>query len=851
MWFVHAEGDDISDNEAGAKLGTAGEYPDALRTFCKATNGDQYLEPNQFLVVGPDEKRCIGSLVLNSSGKFATAPQQSAAPKNYIDGTNLGSTVTDGVFSGNYTFMVAKANIGGRGLNISEPLWTGSNISKDPYIQLLSHGAPEGDGTPSQIDPTLPFDEPQESGTLNRYAVMDIPFELPKDWSDAERGEITDKFYKNTVANYPIVKDGLFGTGTVPAYKSAFVQRVADPNRPYHPLLNPYITVDWNMMDLTVYTGECVEIGGLETENAHVFSNTDAYRDAHEANNNIKLAENKALDVDEDKDLGYADAFSSRQWGNAKQETFAPVEGQRPNPWARAFKDHGDKAGLQRADEAYESGSATNASSAMRFVPKHTLGFFNDIGERGTWQTVTNSDGVETEEFVPSSAATTFQGLNNNYLGSASGVYSGAPRRPYEHLVWNDAPFSNPMELLLVPASSSGRFGLEFVRNKDYANMGGLYRSDKQKSLGSRGFFGYEDWKDSVPGAYLNFFTSSRKPGETLNLCKVLEFTYVPSLYLGSKRLIAAPDGQPVTDESGNPLFFSKRREPGKININTTTKPAWQAVSPSSERVSSDARLPGLPWAELWGDKSSRRPTNSDPDAYAAPDYFSYFQPSHTANLSVQMDGTKAPVPTFASLLTQGEGDVDSDSSDGTEPLFDNISPLEDENGQTLYGYRYKVDPDDEESEVVEGVTSDLDSLPSYAEHWEVKQRRNNLYEMTAEMQRLSGLTTTRSNAFAVWTTVGYFEVERCNPGVNMPARDPDGNALTFADLINPNYKWYHYYQAIYPDGYTYGKELGSEYGESKRHRGFSIIDRSIPVDFRRGNSGNYEKAILLKHAID
>ena len=129
--------------------------------------------------------------------------------------------------------------------------------------------------------------------------------------------------------------------------------------------------------------------------------------------------------------------------------------------------------------------------------------------------------------------------------------------------------------------------------------------------------------------------------------------------------------------------------------------------------------------------------------------------------------------------------------------------------------------------------------------------RRGNIFDATAEMQRLSGVTTTRSNVFAAWVTVGYFEVERCNPGVNMPNVDPDGNRLTIGMLTDPTYKWYHYYQAIYPDGYTYGKELGEEFGETRRHRGFSIIDRSVPVDFRRGNSVNYSDAILMKRVID
>ena len=84
-----------------------------------------------------------------------------------------------------------------------------------------------------------------------------------------------------------------------------------------------------------------------------------------------------------------------------------------------------------------------------------------------------------------------------------------------------------------------------------------------------------------------------------------------------------------------------------------------------------------------------------------------------------------------------------------------------------------------------------------------------------------------------------------------MPDVDPDGNPLTSALLVDPNYKWYQYYQAIYPDGYTYGRELGIDSGEIQRHRGFSIIDRSIPVDFRRGNSVNYEKTILTRRVLD
>ena len=50
-------------------------------------------------------------------------------------------------------------------------------------------------------------------------------------------------------------------------------------------------------------------------------------------------------------------------------------------------------------------------------------------------------------------------------------------------------------------------------------------------------------------------------------------------------------------------------------------------------------------------------------------------------------------------------------------------------------------------------------------------------------IQRLGNLTTSRSNVYATWITVGYFEVER-RPGVNV-----DHN--------------------VYQEGFTLGRELG------------------------------------------
>ncbi len=886
LWFNKAEGDSTSD---GAKLGTAGKYPDATRLFCNATDERVYLAPNEYLVVGPEAKRSLGSVAFNSSAgeaddrRFGAKPldSDSASWINIDNGrhgtdskTNAGTENLSqtGKAAPNYKYMVAVANIGGRGLNISEPLWT--SIGVDPYYE-------------NQTEKIVPANKINKGGA-DVLDVRDVPFEMPKSWGD--RGTEDEDFYNNKVANYPIVQDKLFGVGTVPAYKSAFVQRVADPNRPYHPLMNPYITVDWNAMDLTVFTGECVEIDDLEGESARSFVDDDVIGDDADyfenSENKIELAECKALNIPAKGTFAYVDAFSSRQWGNFKQEMFLGESRAddkiRPNVWARAVRlGAGDRAGLERPNDmtsVLRGDGATNNIPALKWIPRHTLGFYNGRGPLGTWGV--DADG--NPAFTENDASLYYKGLNQTYsltkaqyatVATENLPYRAAPRTPFEHLVWNDAPYSSPFELALVPASAPGRFGFEFVRNSEQFDLAKLYevKRDKERgeSLGTDGVFGFGDWYDKAAdvddgfkkragkiGPYLNFFGSSKRPGESLNLCRALEFVYTPSLFLGTQKLATDENGNLVADDDGNPLFYSARREPGKININTTTEAAWKALSPRSERVSDDAKLPGTEWSELVDSRYAfwTVDTGSDEDGDGENETYTNggnaptpFQPAHTTALWGTLDQSPAPTPTAATLAAQYEIDLTGERGTNAEPLLDNVLErfASDDDGNTIYSY---VDASGDPQ-----TTTDRDWLiANDIAYNEVSLgKRNNLFEATAEMQRLSGVTTTRSNVFAVWTTVGYFEVERCNPGVNMPSVDPDGNELTLAKLIDPNYKWYHYYQAIYPDGYAYGKELGSEFGETKRRRGFAIIDRSIPVDFRRGQSKNYQNAILLQRVLD
>jgi hypothetical protein len=84
--------------------------------------------------------------------------------------------------------------------------------------------------------------------------------------------------------------------------------------------------------------------------------------------------------------------------------------------------------------------------------------------------------------------------------------------------------------------------------------------------------------------------------------------------------------------------------------------------------------------------------------------------------------------------------------------------------------------------------------------------------------QRLGNLVTGRSSVFAIWITVGYFEVD-------------DSGKVVMADQG--------------------GREIGSDTGALKRNRAFYIFDRSIPVAFEPGKNHNVDRAVLVRRRIE
>ena len=247
-------------------------------------------------------------------------------------------------------------------------------------------------------------------------------------------------------------------------------------------------------------------------------------------------------------------------------------------------------------------------------------------------------------------------------------------------------------------------------------------------------------------------------------------------------------------DGNGDPIYTPALREPGKINLNTMKESGWKGILGDSGKVTEFAKFSEKRKTPFKAGSSAA--LNADPETLAK---------TGKSEGEEDDEDTKAAAPGDVTLLRNG--------------LLDR------------------------------------------------KGKKNNMLTATEELRKLAGLTTNRSNVFAVWLTVGYFEVERARPGINMPLFDPDGNSFLNPDpatglplvdadgclALPPGYKYYDYYRVIYPDGYTYGKELGTDGVDTdgiSRPRAFYLIDRSIPVDFRRGRSWNWKNVILLERKL-
>ncbi len=291
------------------------------------------------------------------------------------------------------------------------------------------------------------------------------------------------------------------------------------------------------------------------------------------------------------------------------------------------------------------------------------------------------------------------------------------------------------------------------------------------------------------PYPHLLDLFSSGTAGTSTQLHRLLEYVGVASPFVGAETQASPSLAAGSAGHAFHPPFnrISAYREPGRINLNTIySLDVFYGLMMGFPAMNS----PGF-----WQTFVASRQGNTAPTANVlgcitgSPTEFARPFRSYAGGQLVPLP-TLTPNPEINATLLR------TDPTSATRPLFQFDATI----GGSIGDYN---NPD-----------------------------RNPFFRYQG-LERLGNLVTTRSNVYAVWITVGYFEV---TPASSLPGYA----ALTPAQR-----------QAIYPDGYTLGRELGVDTGEIERHRAFYIIDRTIPVGFQRGQDLNADKAILVNRFIE
>ena len=418
-------------------------------------------------------------------------------------------------------------------------------------------------------------------------------------------------------------------------------------------------------------------------------------------------------------------------------------------------------------------------------------------------------------------------GFLNRPMQNMDPAVSGAERqvrpvKPYEWLTWNNRPYTGAGELLMVPRRRSSQIMPGFTNGETPPPGWSAYDSGNERPQQAQA-----GPQAKSPFAHLlSFFYEDQGAaplGGVKHLYRLLDYVHAPSLYVGTETWLnpssdpANPRfGAPVTPGTTDPTdprvnfqppfnTVSQFRDPGKVNINT---------------------MPGIEvWEGLFHGEVKRDGSSDDEEAHAGPDFDDEFGISRRGygpgneDKTFFLDGSS---PTFFANPFRASG------AEALVPLASMTrSGVDATLLRSIGGTTGDPGPAEPKGDPLFSVNS---GTPK--EH---NNEDRNAYFRYGPLVRMSSLTTTRSNVYAVWVTIGFFEVE---PAPRFS--DVQANFDNNQDLYN----------RVYPDGYQFGREAGSETGDVRRLRGFYILDRTLPAGFEPGADHNVENIIRLRRRI-
>ncbi len=351
-------------------------------------------------------------------------------------------------------------------------------------------------------------------------------------------------------------------------------------------------------------------------------------------------------------------------------------------------------------------------------------------------------------QFTDGSASEANDSERHETLGGRNGSFDA--KNQYSWLMWNNRPFSNKMELANVPMLSAEGIVRHFNRSEsDTEPLGDNEPADRAFSH----FFGNDQF-----GHLMAFGSVERNGAAQPNRFDwIWEFVEVPNRFLGSETFLT------TRNSNGEPTFV-----PADGALKFNLHPPWHSIP--------NFRYPGMVnlntiyqesvWQGLtrgFGDLEFAEFRNNREAVIGPTDFGRHYTTAEAAEFTDNRE-----------TLRKG-----ADAN-----LF---RPNENGDGQLTDGV----------SDSTHGIGTDVEASAPF---------KNEL------RTRLGIAATTRSNVFAIWITIGYFEVD---------------------------------------DFGRVGPEIGSDEGNVRRNRAFYMFDRSIPVASEPGENHNVDNAVLTRTIIE
>ncbi|WP_068130501.1 hypothetical protein [Roseimaritima ulvae] len=560
-------------------------------------------------------------------------------------------------------------------------------------------------------------------------------------------------------------------TGTSLNFRTAFLQRLADPTMPYNADTNPYVTIDWLPLDLTVFNGDHPE---------------DIQQDM--------LGISRHIDGDDPNPFGDAtvadaitgvnDAGDPILFGSRYKSGLAVNKG--------GFDGAPDNL-IYSVDTVEPDPSTANAGAGVNF--SHNIHVDSDINNGGVF-----SNHSTTLGYLNHSFGERWEQQNNSQPNMVD--WLGVPDdATFPWLPWFNRPFSSPYEVMFVPASAPGRLGVEYILPGNNPNGDVADPFDGGDPLAVAGRY----------GTLFNFlaYDQGNTPWQSPKLHRLLQWLRTPQPYDSLEQMIrpsaiTTAATWPITTASSPTayvnLYASEMFHPpfnwisppdrqGKINLNTIIAPEVYR-SLMLPRVRDTANWANGPFYNEFVNSRRGFTAANNPHLASAGTY-----PDLDANLNRDY-----PTP-FVGTFQPAE------TANIAPPLHTNSSGAADrmrltEKQVTLN--RETFTPQTPPRRVFERDASAAVQANDPDRH---------AFFRHDEVTRLANLTSDNSNTFAMWVTVGLFEV--------------DPSTLDVLD------------------------EYGADQGANQRFRAFYIIDRSVPVAFEPGRENNAKNTVLFSRILN